>query len=150
MRKGVLTLMALSLLVFLGSPAVFGQAAAQQPATPAQQSPPPAANTHHAMHHAAHHAAHHHAANPEAKYQAGVHTASGTLTTVDTNGKLLVVTGSDGTPFDFVVTRRTHISVNGQKGNLDALGSQANQQVTVKFRDHLRSGLVAQSVQVGG
>lgn len=141
MRKTVLTLTILSLLAFLGGASLF----AQQAAGTAPNATAHAA--HHAMHHAAHH---HHAANPEAKYQMGVHTASGTLSTVDANGKLLVVTASDGTPFDFVVTRATHIMVNGQKSTLASLSGQANQQVTVKFRDHLQRGLVAQSVQVGG
>ena len=141
MRRALLTLLMLSVLAFLGGASVFGQQAggtAQQPA--------PSTTAHHAAHH---HGAHH-AGNPEAKYQMGVHTASGTLSTVDTNGKLLIVTESDGTPFDFVVTRATRIQVNGQKSTLDSLGGQANQQVTIKFRDHLKRGLVAQSVQVGG
>jgi ABC-type amino acid transport substrate-binding protein len=146
MRKTVLTLMVLSLLAFLGG----ASALAQQASGPAQHAKTKAHAARHAMHHAVHHHAVRRAANPEAKYQMGIHSASGTLATVDANGKLLIVTESDGTPFDFVVTRATHIRVNGQKSTLASLAGQTNQQVTVRFRDHLRRGLVAQSVQVGG
>jgi hypothetical protein len=136
MRKAALTVTVLSLLAFLGGASAF----AQQAGAAAQQTKPKATAAHH----------HHHAANPNAKYQMGVHTLSGTLQTVDTNGKLLIVTGQDGTPFDIVVTRATHIQVKGQKGTLDSLADQANQQVTVKYRDRLQRGLVAQSVDVAG
>jgi hypothetical protein len=141
MKKAALTVMILSLLAFLGGASGF----AQQAGGAAQSTTPQGNTAHHAMHHAAHHAA-----NSEAKFQMGVHTASGTLSTVDTNGKLLIMTESDGTPFDFVVTKATHIQVNGQKGTLDSLAGQASHQVTIKFRDHLKRGLVAQSVEVGG
>jgi ABC-type amino acid transport substrate-binding protein len=141
MRKAVLTLIVLSLLAFLGGASAFASGAAQE-------TKPKTTTAHHAMHHAAHHA--HHMANPYSKYQAGLHTATGKLSTVDANGKLLIVTGPDGTPFDFRVTRATHIQVNGQKGTLADLSGKTDQQVTVKFRDDLTHGLVARSVEVSG
>jgi ABC-type amino acid transport substrate-binding protein len=142
MKKAVLTLTVLSLLAFLGGASAFAQASAEAPQGQAATK----TTAHHAKHHAAHHQM---AANPTARYQRGVHTVSGTLTAVDTNGKLLIVTDSDGVPFNFVVTPRTRIEVNGKKGNFDGLAGNSNQQVTVKFMDHLKGGLMAQSVQVG-
>lgn len=142
MRKAVLTVNILFVLAFLGGVSAF----AQQAGGGTQQAQPKANTVHHALHHAAHH----HAANPNAKYQMGVHTLSGKISTVDTNGKLLIVTGPDGTPFDFVVTRGTRIQIKGQKSSLANLADQANQQVTIKYRDHLQRGLVAQSVDVAG
>jgi hypothetical protein len=140
MRKAVLAVSVVFLLAFLGGASAFAQQAGA--ATP--QTKPKAKTAHHAMHHAAHHAA-----NAYARYQRGVHTLSGTISTVDPNGKLLIVKGADGVPFDFVVRPRTHIEVKGQKSDLGSLSDQANQQVTVKYRDDLRRGLVAQSVAVG-
>jgi hypothetical protein len=144
MRKPVLTLIVVSLLAFLGGASAF----AQQAGGAAQQSTPPSSTAHHAMHHAAHHA--HHAANQYAKFEAGLHTTTGKLSTVDANGKLLIVTGDDGTPFDFKVTRATRIEVNGQKSTLADLSGKTDQQVTVKFRDDLTHGLVARSVDISG
>lgn len=69
---------------------------------------------------------------------------------VDAGQKVVVVTDSNGTPFDFKVTRRTKIQVNGKKGTLDDLSGQTNQQASVKFRDNLDHGLVAQSIEIGG
>jgi ABC-type amino acid transport substrate-binding protein len=144
MRKLGLTLIVLSLLAFLGGASAF----AQQAGAAAQQTSSTGSTAHHAMHHAAHHA--HHAASQYGKYEAGLHTATGKLSTVDANGKLLIVTGADGTPFDFKVTRATRIQVNGQKGTLADLSSKTDQQVTVKFRDDLTRGLVARSVDISG
>jgi hypothetical protein len=138
MRRIFLALMVLSLLAFLGGASMFGQATGQQAAPPN--------TTHHAVHHHAHHAA----ANPEARYQAGIHTLSGTITTVDPNSRLVIVTDSNGIPFDFVVSHLTRIDVNGKRGSLSGLTDQANQQVTVKYRDGLRRGLMARSIQLGG
>ncbi len=142
MRRIVLTLMVLSLLAFLGGASIFGH---QATGGTGQQAAPPN-TTHHAVHHHAHHAA----ANPEARYQAGIHTLSGTITTVDSNSRLVIVTDSNGTPFDFVVSHLTRIDVNGKRGSLSGLVDQANQQVTVKYRDGLRRGLMARSIQLGG
>jgi hypothetical protein len=141
MRRIFLTLTVLSLLAFLGGASLF----AQQTGGTGQTAPPK-----HALHHA-HHMVHHAGArNTMARYQIGVHTLSGTLTTVDPNGHLVIVTDSNGTPFDFVVTHLTRIEINGKRDRLSALADQSNQQVTVKFRDDLRSGLRAESVQLGG
>jgi hypothetical protein len=142
MRKAVLAVTVICLAGFLGGMSAF----AQQAGATASQTKPET----HAAHHAMHHAAHHRAANPDAKYEMGTHTLSGTISTVDTNGKLLIVTGPDGTPFDFVVNRATHIQVKGQKSNLGSLADQTHQQVTIKYRDRLQRGLVARSVDVSG
>lgn len=91
--------------------------------------------------------AHHAVVNPNAQYEAVVHSLSGTLARVDSTRHLVVVTDSDGVPFDFVVTRGTRIEVNGKKGTLDALSGESKQQVTVKFRDMLQRGLMAESVE---
>ncbi len=123
---------------------VFGD-----PAPQAAQEPGTTTNAAKPAHHHAHHAK---AAetNYTAKYAAGVQTVSGTLSMVDSGTKVLVVTDSDGTPFNIKITKGTRIRVNGKKGSLDDLSGQTNQQVSVKYHDRLNNGLVAQSVELGG
>lgn len=146
MKKIILSLTVLSLLMVLGGFSVYAQDASQagssSSSTASQTEAPKAKKATH----------HHHAAteNLTAKYAKGVQDVSGTLSMVDSGQKVVVVTDSNGVPFNFKVTRGTKIQVNGKKGTLDDLSGQTNQQVSVKFRDHLDHGLVAQSIEIGG
>ncbi|MGH9470727.1 MAG: hypothetical protein ACRD1N_10360 [Terriglobia bacterium] len=144
MKKAILTLTVLSVLAVWGGVSVF--AGQNGNAAPAQETPATAAKktTHH------HHA--HHAASPNltAKYAKGTQELSGNISIVDAGQKVVVVTDSNGVPFDLKVTRGTRIEVNGQKSTLDALSNQTDKQATVKYRDGLDRGLIAESIQVSG
>lgn len=87
------------------------------------------------------------AEKPKAEF-AKAETISGTLQMVAADKKIVVVTGSAGTPFDFKVTGATRIKVAGKKAKLDELASQTNKAVSVKFLP-TRSGNVAQSIEIG-
>ncbi|MGH9327959.1 MAG: hypothetical protein ACRD2B_14920 [Terriglobia bacterium] len=140
MKKTLLTLTILSLFAVWGSVAGFAKPSAQATSSSSSQA---ATTTHH--HHVHHRAA---APNLTAKYAHGVQELSGTLSMVDAGQKVVVITNSDGTPFDFKVTRRTRIEVNGQKANLDSLSDQTSKQASIKYRDALNRGLLAETIQL--
>jgi ABC-type amino acid transport substrate-binding protein len=75
-------------------------------------------------------------------------TISGTLRMVAADKKIVVLTDSAGTPFNFKVTGTTRIKVAGKKAKLDELASQTNKAASVKFLP-TRSGNVAQSIEIG-
>lgn len=141
MRKFFLSVMVLSLLALLGGASLFAEPAAQDAQAPAATSQP-------AKH--SHHAKKAGTENLTAKYAAGVQSLSGTLSIVDAQQKSVIVTDSNGTPFNITVGKGTKIEVSGKKGTLDDLSGQTNQQVSVKYRDHLDKGLAAVSIEVGG
>lgn len=145
MRKFVLSVMVLSLLALLGGASLFAKSAAQD-ASPAQAP----ANTAKASKTSHHHAKKAGAENLTAKYAAGVQSLSGTISMVEAQQKVVVVTDSNGTPFNIMVGKGTKIEVSGKKGTLDDLSSQTSQQVSVKYRDRLDKGLTAVSIEVGG
>jgi hypothetical protein len=142
MKKLVLSAMVLSLLVFLGGASLFGRSTAQDSSPGQASTSKPAKATHHAKKAAGE--------NLTAKYAAGLQTLSGTISMVEAQQKVVVVTDSSGTPFNIRVTKGTKIEVGGKKSSLDDLSGQTSQQVSVKYRDHLNEGLVAQSIIVGG
>jgi hypothetical protein len=74
-------------------------------------------------------------------------TISGTLQMVVADKKILVLTDSSGTPFNFKVTSATRIKVAGKKAKLDELASQTNKAASIKFLP-TRSGNVAQTVEI--
>jgi hypothetical protein len=127
MRKMLLALLALLVLTFVGSSLARAQEAAKPEEAPAKEkamkAEKPAAE----------------AAKPE--------TISGTLQMVATDKKLVVLTSSSGTSYDFKVTAGTRIKVAGKKAKLDELAAQANKTASVKFLP-LRTGNVAQSIEV--
>lgn len=147
MKKIVLSVTVLSLLVFLGGASLFGKPNAQDSSS-AQTSKSAAKPAVKATHPTAHHAKR---AGPNytAKYAAGTQSLSGTLSMVDSQQRVIVVTNSEGTPFNFRVMRGTRIMVGGKKGTLDDLSGQKSQQVSVKYRDHMNAGLVAQVIDAG-
>ena len=76
-------------------------------------------------------------------------TVSGRIAMIDPSQKVVVVKGADGTPFDMVVTSKTHI-LNGKKSvPFHDLGQYQNQGATIKFIPE-RRGDVAESIQIGG
>jgi hypothetical protein len=87
------------------------------------------------------------AEKPKAEF-AKAETISGTLQMVAADQKIVVLTDSAGTPFNFKVTGATRIKVAGKKAKLDELTSQTNKTASVKFLP-TRSGNVAQSIEIG-
>ena len=87
------------------------------------------------------------AEKPKAEF-AKAETISGTLQMVAADKKIVVLTDSAGTPFNFKVTGATRIKVAGKKAKLDELASQTNKAASVKFLP-ARSGNVAQSIEIG-
>lgn len=85
----------------------------------------------------------------EGKVLAPKESLTGTISIVDTTQGLLIVTGSNGVPYNFHVTRRTQIMVGGQKAAMDDLSNQVNKQVTIEFVPRT-GGNFASSVEVSG
>lgn len=75
-------------------------------------------------------------------------TMSGTLTIVQPQKGLIVVTASNGVPFDFQASR-ARIEVNGARAKLDSIQQDMNKQITVRFVPYPR-GDMARSVTVIG
>ncbi len=76
-------------------------------------------------------------------------TLNGTISTVDTTSNLIVLTGSNGIPYNFRVTRGTRITVSGKKATFEDLSAQANAQASVEFVPR-SNGNFAESIKVGG
>lgn len=74
-------------------------------------------------------------------------TLSGTISSVKSDDKLVVVTSSAGVPYDFKVTGATKIKIGDQKGKLDDLSGATNKQVSVAYLP-TRTGNVARSIEV--
>lgn len=58
---------------------------------------------------------------------------TGTILLVDRGKNLLIVQDSAKVPFDFVITPKTDIEVDGKRATLDALGGLLNRNVSVTF-----------------
>jgi len=131
MKEKMLTLVAVFAVVLFGaiSGAAQDQPAAQDQsaATPATSSPKPA--KHHAM-------------------AASTETLSGTLSVVDADKKLVVVNGSNGVPYNFVVSGGTKITVGGSKAKLADLSGNTNKQATVMFVAEKKRGNMAKSIEI--
>ena len=72
-------------------------------------------------------------------------TIAGTLQSI--TGKVVVVTNSNGIPFDFVVNGATKIKVGGNKAKLADLSGSTGKSVSVKFLPE-KTGNLAQSIEV--
>ena len=59
-------------------------------------------------------------------------TLSGTVSLIDENQKLVVLT-SEGVPYDFKVTKATQIQVGGSKATFNELLSQTEKEASVTF-----------------
>ncbi len=129
MKKSMLSILAVCLFVCMGAIGVAAQEAGK-PSQAAEEAQPTAA--------------------PERKAKAAfgkAETISGTISIVDKDKKLVVLTGSGGVPYNFKITRSTRIQIAGKKAKLDDLAGQTNKQASVKFLP-LRTGNAAQSVEV--
>lgn len=129
--------MVLSLLVLLVGVSVYAKQTSSSESSSTTET--------HKAKKSAHHAA---TENLTAKYARGAQSVSGSISMVDADKKLVVITDSNGVPFDFKVTKGTRIEVNGKKSTLSDLAQQTNKQASVKYRDGLEHGLLAQSIQV--
>lgn len=76
-------------------------------------------------------------------------TLSGKIAMVDPANRLVIVKGTDGVPFDMIVTRSTRIESGNQTLKLSDLASKSNQNASVHFVPE-RRGDVAQSIQITG
>ena len=76
-------------------------------------------------------------------------TLTGSIVSVDSAKKLVVIKGSDGVPYDAIVNKSTRIESGGKKVSLDELQSDTGKQVSVRILPE-RTGNVAQSIQVTG
>jgi hypothetical protein len=76
-------------------------------------------------------------------------TLSGSIIMVDPAHKLLVVEGSDGVPFDMVVTGSTLIESGRHRLMLDQLSTDQGRNVSVRFAPE-RSGDIARTIRIGG
>lgn len=74
---------------------------------------------------------------------------TGTLTTVDAARHLVIVQDANGTPFDMVVTRSTHIRSGDQTLKVGDLASDVNKKVTLRFVPE-RRGDVARVIRITG
>jgi hypothetical protein len=128
MRKQMLTWLTVLLFVLLGAVSLAAQ---DQQAAPAESAKPEkmAMPAKHAM-----------MAAPE--------TLSGTISMVDADKKIVVVTGSDGVPYDFMVSKATKIMVGGNKAMLNDLSGQTSKQASVTFMAEKRKGNIAKSIEV--
>jgi len=77
---------------------------------------------------------------------AAVETLSGTISTVDAEKKLVVVTGPNGVPYNFTVSGGTKITVGGNKAKLSDL--QTGKQASVSFVPAKKRGNLAKSIEV--
>ncbi|MGH9452560.1 MAG: hypothetical protein ACRD2O_01155 [Terriglobia bacterium] len=130
MKKLFLLVMALSMCTFLGGSILMAQDAGQQVPATASESASKAKTAKHPM-----------AVSEE--------TISGTISMVDAEKKIVVVTDSNGVPFNFAVNGRTKITVGGQKAKLADLSSSTSKQASVKFRAEKKAGDIATSIEVG-
>lgn len=130
MKKRITVLLMTLVLVLLGAMTMMAQ---DQPATQSQESSATAA-------------ASKKPAKASASYAATPETLSGTVSSVDAEKNLIVVTGSDGVPYDFVVGKGTKITAGGSKAKLGDL--QTGKQVSVSFVSERKKGDIAKSIEV--
>jgi hypothetical protein len=127
MKKTLLSVLTLTLFVFLGMTSLAAQEAEKPEADTASK-----------------------AAAGEKKAKADwskPETLSGTIALVKSDDKLLVVTSSAGVPYDFKVTGATKIKIGDKKGKLDDLAGSTNKQASVAYLP-TRTGNVARSIDV--
>lgn len=74
-------------------------------------------------------------------------TLSGTIMMVDASKKILVVKGSGGVPYNFVLSPSTRITAGKERLKIADLASRTDKQVTVRFLP-TRRGNLARSVEV--
>jgi hypothetical protein len=130
MKNKVLVLWTMLVLFLFGAILAVAQDQSAAPAAAPDQSAPAAdsakpAKTHHMA-----------AAKAE--------SVSGTVSSVDADKHMLVVSGSDGVPYNFTVNKGTKITSGGTKAKLSDLQGK---QVSVSFMDMKKKGDWAKSVE---
>jgi ABC-type amino acid transport substrate-binding protein len=125
MKKTLLSVLVLALFVFLGVVSL----AAQEAEKPEAEAAPKAANAG--------------KKTPWSKPE----TLSGTISSVQSADKLVIVTSSAGVPYNFKVSGATKIKIGDQKGKLDDLSGATNKQVSVAYVP-TRTGNMARSIEV--
>jgi len=130
MKTKVLTLVTTFVLLLFGAIVAAAQdtSASQDQSAPAQSSGTEASAKPAKAHHAA----------------AKGETLSGTVSSVDESKRLLVVNGSDGVPYNFMVNKGTKITSGGSKAKL---GDLQGKQVSVNFVPMKKKGNWAKSVE---
>lgn|SRR5487761_56664 len=137
MKKIAVSLFVLSLLVFWGGASALAKNAQAENSSNSEQATAPAKkSTHHAM------------KGKKARAAAKSGDVTGTISMVDVTKKIVVLTDSNGTPFDFIVNRATHIEVGGKKATMSELADQTNKQASVKFIDRMKAGQFARTIEV--
>lgn len=74
-------------------------------------------------------------------------TLSGKIISADQASNIVVVKTSDGTPFDFVLTRHTQIKAGDHSVAIKDLTADVNKDVSVTFKPEGR-GDVAESIRI--
>jgi hypothetical protein len=87
-------------------------------------------------------------AKPAAATLGPEETLTGKIALVEAKDKLLVVEGTGGVTYSFVVRPSTKITSAGQKAKLEELSGRKGASVTVRFVP-TRRGNVARSVEIG-
>lgn len=131
MKNRISLLLTATVLVVLGAMTVTAQ---DQPPAQSQDSSAPAATT--TKKHA----------KAGASYAAKSETLSGTISSVDADKHLVVVSSSDGIPYDFTVGSGTKITSGGSRAKLGDL--QSGKQVSVSFMAEKKRGNLARSIEV--
>ena len=72
---------------------------------------------------------------------------TGTITSVDSTGNEITLIGSNGVPYDFDLTRKTHVEASNQKIAVRDLAGENHKQATVHFLPTSRGNL-AESIQI--
>ena len=76
-------------------------------------------------------------------------TIEGTISMIVSEQKMVVVTSSEGVPYNFVVTNKTKIEIGGMTSSFADLSGQTQKHATVTFVPR-RNGNMAQSISVSG
>ena len=76
-------------------------------------------------------------------------TLSGTVASVNADAATVVVTGSNGVPYNFKWTRRTMVKISNARAKTSELADQVNKQVSIKFVPKT-NGNYAESIEIGG
>ncbi len=74
---------------------------------------------------------------------------SGTITMFSKENGLLVLTGSNGVPYSFRVTKLTQVKVDGKFAKLEDLSDHLNKQATIEFVP-MSTGNFANVMEVAG
>lgn len=72
---------------------------------------------------------------------------SGTVAMLESSGETITLSGSNGVPYDFRLTKHTHVTIGGKSAKPDDLKNQVNKQATIEFVP-MSDGNLAKTVTV--